>query len=114
MILEKRVMLRSRIGREMKDIIGLMFTNQRSHLFAVRHIADDPATTSVRSRNADDVDTLLAKQVAQVETVLSIDSKNKGVHKVTTESDISFKISFSQKDLNSRLFRIKGVELVPE
>jgi hypothetical protein len=56
----------------------------------------------------------LAKQVAQVETVLSIDSKNKGVHKVTTESDISFKISFSQTDLNSRLFRIKGVELVPE
>jgi hypothetical protein len=34
---------------------------------------------------------LPAKQVAQVKTVLSADSKNKGVHKFTTGTDISLK-----------------------
>ena len=49
MILEERVMSRSRIGREVKDVIGLMFPNQSLDLFALRHVADDPATATIRS-----------------------------------------------------------------
>jgi hypothetical protein len=80
MILEERVMSRSRVGRKVKDVIGLMFPNQSLDLLGLRHVADDPATVPIRSGNADDLDSLPAKQVAQVKTVLSADSKNKGVH----------------------------------
>ena len=49
MILEERVMSRSRVRRQVEVVIGLMFPNQSLDSFALRHVADDPATGAIRS-----------------------------------------------------------------